>query len=511
MMSAINQLESEIVTVLKEIKTYHHLISILNSNKGILCMDKNKFAVELKDKQWLPSSMNLLSPLSNWLLGSSKDSSVIPNYNQINKKEIIVGIKKNEACNIENDGLDMFGSLLALQKSLDSLEIESELEYDVTIENLLTSQNKLNEQIKRLSEQSANEEYLKELQDERLELEFWLKHLMIRMERSSVNFKKPFNNCKASALSFDDRWNLYWQWINLLRKDYLEKSKECCDKYKSLLKQYEELKYIQYIKYLKDTSVIGMTTTSAARLQTVLRELEIHIVIFEEAAEIPESHTIASLPNTCEHLIMIGDHKQLQPHNASYELSKSSDINVSLFERLINNGLPYCILNEQHRMRPEICALISPIIYENLLNDSSVKNFPNIKGLEKNLYFITHNYPEEIKLNTNSYSNIHEAKFLTNLCRYLILNKYNTNDITILTTYSSQVQTIQSEMKKIQAIKDVKVSTVDNYQGQENRIILLSLVRSNKDANIGFLNKENRVCVALSRAKEGIYTCVISL
>jgi superfamily I DNA and/or RNA helicase len=46
---------------------------------------------------------------------------------------------------------------------------------------------------------------------------------------------------------------------------------------------------------------------------------------------------------------------------------------------------------------------------------------------------------------------------------------------------------------------------VDNYQGEENNIILLSLVRSNMRNQIGFLKNENRVCVALSRAKHGMF------
>lgn len=54
-------------------------------------------------------------------------------------------------------------------------------------------------------------------------------------------------------------------------------------------------------------------------------------------------------------------------------------------------------------------------------------------------------------------------------------------------------------------LKNLYVTTVDNYQGQENRIILLSLVRSNGKGIIGFLSEENRVCVALSRAREGLY------
>jgi len=51
----------------------------------------------------------------------------------------------------------------------------------------------------------------------------------------------------------------------------------------------------------------------------------------------------------------------------------------------------------------------------------------------------------------------------------------------------------------------MKITVVDNYQGEESDIILLSLVRSNKTGNIGFLKTENRICVALSRAKYGLY------
>lgn len=46
---------------------------------------------------------------------------------------------------------------------------------------------------------------------------------------------------------------------------------------------------------------------------------------------------------------------------------------------------------------------------------------------------------------------------------------------------------------------------MDNFQGEENKIILLSLVRSNANSKIGFLEIENRVCVALSRARDALY------
>lgn len=50
-----------------------------------------------------------------------------------------------------------------------------------------------------------------------------------------------------------------------------------------------------------------------------------------------------------------------------------------------------------------------------------------------------------------------------------------------------------------------KVVAVDSYQGEENGVILLSLVRCNSQGEIGFLEVQNRICVALSRAQRGFY------
>lgn len=52
-------------------------------------------------------------------------------------------------------------------------------------------------------------------------------------------------------------------------------------------------------------------------------------------------------------------------------------------------------------------------------------------------------------------------------------------------------------------VRDVRVATVDAFQGEESPIVILSLVRSNPEGNLGFLSWPNRVCVALSRARDG--------
>jgi len=93
----------------------------------------------------------------------------------------------------------------------------------------------------------------------------------------------------------------------------------------------------------------------------------------------------------------LGDHKQLKPSTAVYKLSKDFNIDVSLFERMINNKMDCPILNVQHRMRPEISSLITPLIYPDLLNDQSVFTFEDIRGMTKNLFFLEHdNYEQNV-------------------------------------------------------------------------------------------------------------------
>lgn len=53
--------------------------------------------------------------------------------------------------------------------------------------------------------------------------------------------------------------------------------------------------------------------------------------------------------------------------------------------------------------------------------------------------------------------------------------------------------------------RKLSFQVTDNYQGEENDIIILSLVRSNSDGQIGFLKTQNRICVALSRARCGLF------
>lgn len=110
-----------------------------------------------------------------------------------------------------------------------------------------------------------------------------------------------------------------------------------------------------------------MTTTGAAKHQAALQSLKPRVVIVEEAAEVLEAHILSSLTTKCEHLILIGDHKQLRPNPAVFELARKYNFDVSLFERMINNRFPYIMLTKQHRMCPDISRTLMPHFYPKLM------------------------------------------------------------------------------------------------------------------------------------------------
>ena len=72
---------------------------------------------------------------------------------------------------------------------------------------------------------------------------------------------------------------------------------------------------------MKNVDVIAMTTTCAARYRRILKNIGPKIVVIEEAAEVLEAHVITSLTPSTEHLILIGDHKQLRPNPSVYDLA----------------------------------------------------------------------------------------------------------------------------------------------------------------------------------------------
>ena len=305
------------------------------------------------------------------------------------------------------------------------------------------------------------------------------------------------------TLSQNDRWRLYKYWILKCMERCREKFAESGNHFDEFCQRIKEVQEEEDEIILQQCDVVGMTTTCAARSRRILRSIKPKIVIVEEAAEVLEAHVLTALSKDTQHLILIGDHKQLKPNPTVYKLAREYNLELSMFERMINNGMDCRMLNIQHRMRPEIAKLLRHV-YKGLQNHETVENYETIKGIRGNVYFINHSFPEQNNEDSKSKSNQHEADYIVGLCRYLLLQGYKPEQITILTMYTGQLLLLKKLMRRSN-FEGVQVTAVDNFQGEENDIVLASLVRSNMDGKIGFLNIENRVCVALSRAKKGLY------
>jgi hypothetical protein len=307
------------------------------------------------------------------------------------------------------------------------------------------------------------------------------------------------------------------------------------------------------ITEIKSARILSCTTSGAASYHDLISDYQPTALIIEEAAEILEAHVLVNLTHSLKQVIMIGDHKQLRPKLEMYEFRKASNrgvnFDVSLFERLVvNASIPKSVLQTQHRMRPEISEIVRRTTYPELVDAEQVKGRSDIKGLSGNVVFVNHLQLEDSMEATN-HTNSYEAEMVVQTVVYLLQQGYESSDIVILTPYLGQMMhiiNVLSKTKNIIArigvldedelegcsddievgnvwtsletaagnseIKSIRVATVDNFQGEEAKIIVASLVRSDtntfsangKKGNIGFLCEPERVNVLFSRARDGL-------
>lgn len=95
------------------------------------------------------------------------------------------------------------------------------------------------------------------------------------------------------------------------------------------------------------------------------------------------------------------------------------------------------------------------------------------------------------------------AEYLTQVGKRRVLEE--SIDVGIISPYRAQVQYLKRLLKKYEFFKPyrrlISVNTVDGFQGQERDVILISLVRSNDEGQIGFLKDLRRMNVAMTRAR----------
>ncbi|XP_954844.1 uncharacterized protein TA05355 [Theileria annulata] len=297
------------------------------------------------------------------------------------------------------------------------------------------------------------------------------------------------------------------------------------------------------MKYLVEnySRIVAMTCTHASISQEELSTLNYKTLIFEEAAQILEIESFIPICNNIKRLILCGDHLQLSPIIQNSSLLRYSNLNQSLFLRLIRLNYPYIQLNVQARSRPEILNIYSHFyphqiftldgLYpetspassnkaqDRLPQDKDVLNVKQLlcKGnlremIASNLCSLSFQYVvqfidvegEETSPIKYFYQNLGEATYCVSL--YMLMRLMGLEDIVILTAYNGQKCLIEDIVKKRcswnNKIGSPMVSTIDKFQGRQADYVIVSMVRTK---NIGYLRDPRRFVVATSRSRLGLW------
>ncbi|KAF9309324.1 hypothetical protein BG003_009881, partial [Podila horticola] len=342
--------------------------------------------------------------------------------------------------------------------------------------------------------------------------------------------------CDIWDMSMTEREVLLDQWRPKVQEDLLTQISELVNHVEAMnRKKYSAMDEVRR-GILRRCSVIVMTTNGAAKYHALINKVAPKIIICEEANKILESHLLATLSPSTQHLILIGDHKQLRPQIAAYNLSSDSPIgkkynlDMSLFERLATsatNPIPISVLMTQRHMRPSISNLIRGNLYPELEDGDNVRHFPPICGMGESLFFMHHNHSEDAKdaSGMQSYSSTFEVNMAKALVTYLIKNGYDQpGDIAIITPYLGQLSKLRDALKdglmlviderdqddldqkdleeggdgqvsmhdqgeapigvkNLSLPKQLTLSTIDNYQDEGAKIIIISLVGNAVDSD----------------------------
>ena len=240
-----------------------------------------------------------------------------------------------------------------------------------------------------------------------------------------------------------------------------------------------------------------------------LGQLRFDLAVIDEACQSTEPACWIPLTRA-DKVVLAGDPCQLPPTVISQEATEGG-LAVSLMERVMATCGPDVsrLLTIQYRMHADIMAFPSGEFYGGeLVADDSVAGhlLRDIVGVAdipltaRPVQFLDTagaGYDEERETDTGSRLNPQEADLVVRIVRQLIETGLAAADIAVITPYNGQARLL----RELLAVDGVAVDSVDGFQGQEKEAVVLSLVRSNPEGEIGFLADTRRTNVALTRAR----------
>lgn len=255
-------------------------------------------------------------------------------------------------------------------------------------------------------------------------------------------------------------------------------------------------------------------------------------VIVDEAGRCTPSELAVAIQSG-RRILLVGDHRQLPPfvsdeiHAGLGERFPGTDTREILrsdFERLFEKysevGFGHR-LTTQYRMTKAIGDLVSELFYDGLLtsqresSDSWAELLPSAISADVT-WIDTSGENDAIEVEdrySHSLLNRAEARAIAKIVQMIDCNDELVQSLSgcegqsigIICPYKAQLREIRKSLAETELSdvtrREIKVGTVDSYQGKQNEIVILSLVRNNTKGKVGFVRHEERANVSLSRAR----------
>ena len=319
--------------------------------------------------------------------------------------------------------------------------------------------------------------------------------------------------------------------IRELRKNRKKGSESYHQKLERLKSRATELEIRINSELLGEARVIACTLVGSAH--RLLEGMKFGTLFIDEAAQALEAACWIPM-RRASRVILAGDHCQLPPTVKSIAALRAG-LGKTLMERIAENKPEVVtLLKIQYRMNEEIMRFSSDwfyygevesapqIKYRSILEDDSPITWIDTSNEENQ---VTIEGDDVVSGEKRDDMNFHEqfvgesfgrinkaeadltlltlAEYLTQVGKRRVLEE--SIDVGIISPYRAQVQYLKRLLKKYEFFKPyrrlISVNTVDGFQGQERDVILISLVRSNDEGQIGFLKDLRRMNVAMTRAR----------
>jgi ATP-dependent RNA/DNA helicase IGHMBP2 len=289
-----------------------------------------------------------------------------------------------------------------------------------------------------------------------------------------------------------------------------EQRKALFDEARKIMKEVGKVE--QYIQEdeLQKAQVITATLVGANHYSVSGRRYQ--AVVIDEAGQSSEPACwipILKAPT----LILAGDHCQLPPTVKSPEAAKGG-LSTTLLEKMVEAWPDAMImLEEQYRMHELIMGYSSAVFYRNKLRAATtVANHLLPGDTEPFLFIDTAGCGFEEKQEDTSIINEEEAAFVLKQVTRIVNAMSASGEVSsfpgigLISPYKQQVEILKTRIRDLpewpSLNRHITLHTVDGFQGQEREIMIISLVRSNTDGNIGFLSDIRRMNVAMTRARK---------